>query len=75
MALETNFNLSPYWDDFEASAKLKDYHRVLFKPGVAVQTRELNQLQSILQAQVQRFGDNVYEEGTIITGCFCKVKR
>ena len=69
MALETNFNLSPYWDDFEASAKLKDYHRVLFKPGVAVQTRELNQLQSILQAQVQRFGDNVYEEGTIITGC------
>ena len=69
MALETNFNLSPYWDDFEASAKLKDYHRVLFKPGVAVQTRELNQLQSILQAQVQRFGDNIYEEGTIITGC------
>ena len=27
MALETNFNLSPYFDDFETSAKLKNYHK------------------------------------------------
>ena len=69
MSLETNFNLSPYFDDFETSAKLKNYHRVLFKPSLAVQTRELNQLQTILQDQVKRFGDNIYEEGTIIDGC------
>ena len=69
MTLETNFNLSPYFDDFETSAKLKNYHKVLFKPSLAVQTRELNQLQTILQNQVERFGNNIYEEGTIIDGC------
>ena len=69
MALETNFNVSPYFDDFETSAKLKRYHKILFKPGVAVQTRELTQLQSMLQEQVARFGENIYKEGTIIDGC------
>jgi hypothetical protein len=69
MAIETNFNLSPYFDDFETSAKLKNYHKVLFKPSLAVQTRELNQLQTILQNQVERFGNNIYEEGTIVDGC------
>ena len=69
MALETNFNVSPYFDDFETSAKVKRYHKILFKPGVAVQTRELTQLQSMLQEQVARFGSNVYKEGTVIDGC------
>ena len=69
MSLETNFNLSPYFDDFETSAKLKNFHRVLFKPALGVQTRELNQLQTILQNQIERFGNNIYEEGTIIDGC------
>jgi hypothetical protein len=69
MALETNFNVSPYFDDFETSAKVKRYHKILFKPGVAVQTRELTQLQSMLQEQVARFGSNIYKEGTIIDGC------
>jgi len=67
--LETNFNLSPYFDDFETNGKLKNYHKVLFKPGLAVQTRELNQLQSALQNQVARFGNNIYEDGTIVDGC------
>ena len=67
--LETNFNVSPYFDDYETSAKLKDYHRILFKPGLAVQTRELTQLQTILQEQVARFGDNIYKDGTVIDGC------
>lgn len=69
MALETNFNQSPYFDDYEDSAKGKDYHRILFKPGLAVQTRELTQIQSILQDQVGRFGDNIFREGTIVDGC------
>ena len=67
--LETNFNLSPYFDDFETNGKLKNYHKVLFKPGLAVQTRELNQLQSALQNQVARFGNYIYEVGTIVDGC------
>jgi ribosomal protein S12 methylthiotransferase len=34
----------------------KNYLRILFKPGYAVQTRELNQLQSLIQAQLDRVG-------------------
>lgn len=65
MGLTTNFNQNPYWDDFSES---KNFHRVLFKPAVAVQARELTQLQSILQNQIERFGENVVKEGSIIKG-------
>jgi hypothetical protein len=34
-----------------------------------VQARELNQLQSILQNQIEKFGDNIFKRGTIIEGC------
>jgi hypothetical protein len=65
MALETNLNTTPYWDDYN---ELKNFHRILFKPGVSVQTRELNQIQSILQNQIERFGDHVFKSGTIVSG-------
>lgn len=64
MALD--FNVSPYYDDYDPK---KDFYRVLFQPGVAVQARELNQLQSILQNQIEKFGDNIFKRGTIIEGC------
>tara|TARA_Y100001938_G_C8101244_1_gene441876 strand:+ start:7903 stop:12249 length:4347 start_codon:yes stop_codon:yes gene_type:complete len=64
--LTTDFNVSPYYDDHDESKK---YSRVLFKPAVAIQARELTQLQTLLQAQVERFGNNIYKEGTIIEGC------
>ena len=38
-------------DDFDET---KNYHRVLFRPGYAVQARELTQLQTALQAQIDR---------------------
>jgi hypothetical protein len=47
MPQETNLNVSPYFDDFDAS---KNYYKVLFKPTQPVQARELNNLQSILQS-------------------------
>ena len=65
MSIDTNFNIDPYYDDYDSS---KQYHRVLFKPSYAVQSRELTQLQTILQDQVERFGSNIYQEGTVITG-------
>ena len=68
--LNTDFNVSPYYDDYSADKK---FHRVLFKPAVALQARELTQLQTILQAQVSRFGNNIYKEGTIIEGCQIKL--
>lgn len=65
-SLETNFNVSPYYDDYSED---KNFHRILFRPAVPVQARELTQLQTILQNQVERFGDNIYKQGTIIKGC------
>ena len=49
MALD--LNVSPYYDD-AADAIANNYNRILFKPGYAVQARELTQLQSVLQDQV-----------------------
>lgn len=66
MAIETNLNQSPYFDDFNES---KNFHRVLFRPGYAVQARELTQLQSILQNQLERFANEILVDGTVITGC------
>ena len=66
MALQTDLNVFPYYDDYDPA---KNFYRVLFRPGVAVQARELNQLQSILQNQIERFGDNIFKRGTIVEGC------
>ena len=66
MALQTDLNVFPYYDDYDPA---KNFYRILFKPGVAVQARELNQLQTILQNQVEKFGDNIFKRGTIIEGC------
>ena len=66
MGINTNLNIDPYYDDYDST---KDYHRVLFKPSYPVQARELTQLQTILQSQIERFGDNILVEGTIVDGC------
>ena len=65
MPLETQLSGSPYFDDY---TETKDFYSILFKPSVAVQARELNQLQTILQKQIERFGDHVFKSGTIISG-------
>lgn len=66
MAIKTNLNIAPYFDDYDISKK---YYRVLFRPGGAVQARELTQLQTTLQNQIEQFGENIYKEGSIIKGC------
>ena len=66
MPINTNLNIAPYFDDFDVE---KQFYKILFKPAYAVQARELTQLQTILQNQIEQFGDNVYQEGTIIKGC------
>ena len=63
MPQSTNLNKSPYFDDFSQD---KNYHRVLFKPGVTVQTRELTTLQSILQDQLEKFGNGVFSDGGMV---------
>lgn len=63
--LSTNFNVSPYFDDYEEDKK---FLRILFRPGYPVQARELTQLQTIINEQIGRFGESIYEDGSIVTG-------
>lgn len=63
--MSLNFNVDPYFDDFDST---KNYHRILFKPGYAVQARELTQGQTILQDQISKFGVGIYSDGSVITG-------
>ena len=63
MPAKTDFDVSPYWDDFKQS---NDFYRVLFRPGFAVQARELTTLQTILQNQIEQFGNHVFKEGSIV---------
>jgi hypothetical protein len=59
----TNFNVTPYNDDYDTA---KNFHKVLFRPGFSVQARELTQIQSIIQNQVSKFGEHVFEQGSMV---------
>ena len=63
MPSPTDFNLSPYYDDFNESKK---FHRILFRPAFAVQARELTQSQTILQNQIEKLGDHFFEKGAMV---------
>jgi hypothetical protein len=58
-------NVSPYFDDFDEN---KNFVRVLFKPGVAVQARELTQSQTILQNQIKSVGNFLFKDGSKVSG-------
>ena len=58
-----NFDTEPFFDDY---SETDNFHRVLFRPGYAVQARELTQLQTILQEQIRRHGDHMFKEGAMV---------
>jgi hypothetical protein len=61
--LTTDLSVAPYYDDYNDE---KNFYRILYKPGYAVQARELTQSQTILQKQVDRFGKHIFKEGSIV---------
>lgn len=63
--ITTDLNVNPYYDDFDSK---KNYYKILFKPGFSIQSRELTQIQSILQDQIQKFGQHVFKEGSMVIG-------
>ena len=76
-----DLNNNPYYDDYDGT---KNYHQILFKPGEVVQARELTQIQSILKDQIKRFGDHVFQHGSVVipgnsyadlSACYIKVDR
>ena len=60
-----NLNTGPYYDNFDRSKK---FSKILFKPGVPVQARELTQLQSILEQEHTEHLDHIFKEGAPILG-------
>ena len=61
--LTSNTFNTTYKDDFKDS---DNYHRILFNSGRVVQARELTQAQTILQKQIERFGNNIFKEGAVV---------
>ena len=63
--LRTNFNESPYWDDFDET---KGFHRALFNPERGVQARELTTIQTMVQNQLSRFANHIFKDGSRVAG-------
>ena len=66
-----SFNVTPYYDDFltagaDGLSPKEKYQRVLFRPGKAVQARELTQLQTALQHQISSQGDHLFKDGSVV---------
>lgn len=78
--IETNVSTTlsasaPYHDDFNTddaangkSPHDKNFLRILFKPGVSVQARELNQIQTAIQAQIDKLGRHVFRNNSAVLG-------
>lgn len=61
-----DLNTAPYYDDYNEDKK---FYKILFKPGYPVQARELTQIQSILQKQIEYHGSHIFKNGTpVISG-------
>ena len=60
MPQKTNLNVNPYYEDFDAT---KNFYKILFRPGYSIQGRELTQVQSILQNQLESFGKYAFKQG------------
>ena len=63
MPQKTNLNVNPYYEDFDVN---KNFYKILFRPGYSIQGRELTQLQSILQNQVESFGKFAFKQGDLV---------
>jgi len=63
MPLKTDLNVTPYYDDFDPA---NNFQQVLARPGYAVQARELTQMQSIMRHNIERLGDFVLQEGSMV---------
>ena len=63
MPQKTNLNVNPYYEDFDAD---RNFYKILFRPGYSIQSRELTQLQSILQNQVESFGKYAFKQGDLV---------
>ena len=62
MAEKTDLNVAPYYDDYSAG---NNYLRTLFRPGFAIQARELTQLQSHFKIKLSTWS-HMFKEGAMV---------
>src|ERR1017187_8034096 len=60
-------NTAPYFVDADQELN-NNYMQVLFKPGFAVQARELSIIQNILQNQITNISGFVFANGSPVVG-------
>ncbi len=57
--------IKPYYNQWDEN---DNYMSIVFRPGYAVQATELTQIQTILQNQIERFGNHIFKNGAKIIG-------
>ena len=63
---------APYFGTFDPKQR---YSKVLFRPERAVQARELNDLQSILQHQTSVHADHIFKNGSRVSNARSSITR
>lgn len=59
-------NINQYYNLYDAT---KEYTELLFRAGKVLQSKELNEMQSMLKNQIKNVGDTILTNGDIIEGC------
>lgn len=61
-----DINKAPYFNDYDFKNNFK---HILFKAGLPVQTRELNQIQSIFRGELGSLSDHIFKNGSKVSNC------
>ena len=64
MPINTDLNIAPIFDDYDAN---NQYYRILYRAGTALQARELTQMQTMQQTQIERIGNVFYRNGDLVS--------
>lgn len=59
-------SVSQYYNLYDST---KNYTELLFRAGKVLQSKELNEMQSMLKNQIKNVGDTILSDGDIIEGC------
>lgn len=59
-------NIAGYYNLYDNT---KNYTELLFRAGKVLQSKEVNEIQSILKNQIKNIGDTVLTNGDVIEGC------
>lgn len=65
-------SIAGYYDLYD---KTKGYTALLFRAGKVLQSKEVNEIQSVLKNQIKNVGDTILTNGDIIEGCQLVLKE